>query len=105
MKFNTNACFGSLGVIDGTERFFDFHYEPANTPVWLAEHFRACADLICCHVLETGELGLVMLKEWFPGEEDQRDVLDLPWILRLKLDDRKKKILDAWVEKNTAGDC
>ena len=50
-------------------------YFPENTPVWIADHPRACVDYLYYAFLKTGTIGRVMLEEWFPSDEDKQSVI------------------------------
>lgn len=52
-------------------------YFPENTPVWIADHPRACVDYLYYAVLKTGTIGRVILEEWFPSDEDKKSVYAL----------------------------
>lgn len=60
---STLHLLGNVGVIDGTNRFNEMGYYPENSPVWLADHPRACVDYLYTAVLQTGSIGEVMLDE------------------------------------------
>lgn len=99
-RYNTNSLLGSTGVIDGTDRLNKMGYYPENSPVWIAEHPRACVDYLFISVLQSGELGYVMLDEWFPSIEDKKRVYELIDIMENKLSQRELEILEAWKKKN-----
>ena len=60
---NTLPLLGNIGIIDGTSRLNEMGYFPENTPVWIADHPRACADYLYYTVLKTGTIGRVILDE------------------------------------------
>lgn len=99
-RYNTNSLLGSTGVIDGTDRLNKMGYYPKNSPVWIADHPRACVDYLFISVLQSGELGYVMLDEWFPSIEDKKRVYELIDIMENKLSQRELEILEAWKKKN-----
>lgn len=75
-------------------------YYLENTPVWIADHPRACVDYLFISVLQSGELGYVMLDEWFSSIEDKKRVYELIDIMENKLSQRELEILEAWKKKN-----
>ena len=75
-------------------------YYPENSPVWIAEHPRACVDYLFISVLQSGELGYVMLDEWFPSIEDKERVYEVLSVLEKKLDNRQKEVLQQWELQN-----
>lgn len=97
---NTNHLLGSIGVIDGTYRLNKMGYFPNNTPVWIADHPRACVDYLYYTVIQTGVLGCVMLDEWFPAIEDKEKVYELLDILEPKLNNKEREILQQWKCRN-----
>ncbi|WP_163555668.1 hypothetical protein [Helicobacter suis] len=99
-KYNTNYLLSDLGIIDGTKRLNSMGYHPQNTPVYIADHPRACADYLYIAVLQTGLLGVVMLDEWFPTIEDKQRVYALLEVMQSKLNNEKREILKAWMARN-----
>ncbi len=99
-KFNTNCLLGSLGVIDGTKRLNEMGYFPENKPVWIAEHSRAVVDLLYVTVLKSGNIGAIILDDWFPTIDDKKRVYSLLSIIEKKLDKKEYEILQKWKEKN-----
>ena len=99
-KYSTLHLLGSIGVIDGTERLNSMGYYPKNTPVWIADHPRACVDYLYITVLQTGEIGGVMLEEWFPSIEDKQSVYDLINKIEPFLNTWEFENLQLWKKKN-----
>ncbi|WP_163556206.1 hypothetical protein [Helicobacter suis] len=99
-KYSTNHLLGDLGIIDGTKRLHTMGRYPENTPVYIANHPRACADYLYIAVLQTGLLGVVMLDEWFPTIEDKQRVYALLRVMQPKLNPKEKEILKAWMARN-----
>lgn len=97
---NTNHLLGSIGVIDGTHRLNKMGYFPENTPIWIADHPRACVDYLYYIVIQTGVLGCVMLDEWFPAIEDKERVYKLLDIIEPKLNNQEREILQRWKQRN-----
>lgn len=99
-KYNTNKLLGDLGIIDGTERLNVMGYFPENTPVWIADHPRACVDYLYYAVIKRGNIGEIMLDEWFPSIEDKKDVYYLINVIESYLNDEEKQNLNLWKLKN-----
>lgn len=97
---STLHLLGNVGVIDGTNRFNEMGYYPENTPVWLADHPRACVDYLYTAVLQTGSIGEVMLDEWFPSSEDKQSVYDLLNQIEPHLNPKEWENLQLWKRKN-----
>lgn len=99
-KNNTNLLLGTFGVIDGTSRLQKMGYSPSNTPVWIADHPRACVDYLYYSVLKTGQLGRVVLDEWFPSDTDKQTVYDLLDKIASRLTPQEQYHLELWKKKN-----
>ncbi|HHK5571278.1 TPA: hypothetical protein ACQUH5_002133 [Neisseria lactamica] len=97
---STSHLLGNVGVIDGTNRFNEMGYYPENSPVWLADHPRACVDYLYTAVLQTGSIGEVMLDEWFPSSEDKQSVYDLLNQIEPHLNPKEWENLQLWKRKN-----
>lgn len=97
---NTNHLLGQLGIIDGTQRLNEMGYYPENSPVWLADHPRACVDYLYTAVLQTGTIGRVMLDEWFPSVEDKQAVYALLDKIEDHLTVTERENLYLWKRKN-----
>ena len=99
-KYSTLHLLGNTGVIDGTERLNSMGYYPENTPVWIADHPRACVDYLYIAVLQTGEICGVMLEEWFPSIEDKQSVYELINKMEPFLTTFEFENLQLWKMKN-----
>ncbi|MBS0040622.1 hypothetical protein KEM39_10975 [Neisseria sp. Marseille-Q1983] len=97
---STLHLLGNVGVIDGTNRFNEMGYYPENSPVWLADHPRACVDYLYTAVLQTGSIGEVMLDDWFPSSEDKQSVYDLLNQIEPHLNPKEWVNLQLWKRKN-----
>ena len=102
-KKNTNDLLGRDGIIDGTARLNRMGYFPENAPVWIADHPRACVDLLYTTVLQNGILGMVMLEEWFPAPKDKQAVYRLLDKMEPHLSSSEKENLTLWKKKNPQG--
>jgi hypothetical protein len=99
-KYSTLHLLGNTGVIDGTQRLNKMGYYPENTPVWIADHPRACVDFLYITVLQTGIIGMVMLDEWFPSIEDKESVYELVNQMEPFLNSLELENLQLWKMKN-----
>lgn len=99
-EHNTHHLLGNAGIIDGTKRLNEMGYYPENTPVWLADHPRACVDYLYTAVLQTGTIGRVILDDWFPSEEDKRSVYELLDQIEPNLTLQEWNNLQLWKSKN-----
>ena len=99
-KRNTHHLLGDIGIIDGTKRLNDMGYFPENSPVWLADHPRACVDYLYTAVLQTGSIGRVILDDWFPSDEDKLSVYQLLDQIEPHLTEQERENLMLWKHKN-----
>lgn len=97
---NTNHLLGDTGVIDGTMRLNQMGIFPEHLPVFIADHPRACFDLIYTVVLEKGALNSVILDDWFPEIEDKQAVYALLQVAEPHLNHQQKERLNQWKQKN-----
>ncbi|WP_241482470.1 hypothetical protein [Muribacter muris] len=91
---------GQQGIIDGTQRLNEMGYYPEHTPVWMADHPRACVDYLYYAVLKTGSIGRVTLDDWFPSDEDKESVYTLISALEPNLTESEKENLRLWKNEN-----
>lgn len=91
------------GVIDGTARLMRMGIYPENTPVFIADHPRACFDLIYTMVLQQNAIDSVILDDWFPTIDDKRAVYALIQAAEPLLDQQEKERLEQWKQKNPIG--
>ncbi|WP_386698266.1 hypothetical protein [Lonepinella sp. MS14436] len=99
-KRNTNHLLGQLGIIDGTQRLNRLGYYPENSPVWVADHPRACVDYLYSGGLQTGIIDNAILDDWFPSFEDKQTVYALLDVLEPKLNSKEKENLNLWKRRN-----
>ena len=99
-KNNTNDLLGTIGIIDGTERLRDRGIICKNNPVYIAEHHRACFDLLYTTTLNNGIIDNIILDDWFPSIQDKLWFYELLAKAYPKITGQKRKILDKWIMKN-----
>ncbi|WP_201788264.1 hypothetical protein [Basilea psittacipulmonis] len=97
---NTNPYLGDRGIYDATDILHRMGYDPENTPVWAANHARAVVDCLYTAVLDNGITNSVILDEWFPAIEDKEKVYELIDILKPQLDERRRGVLEKWIQEN-----
>jgi len=94
---DTDAFFGDTGIIDVTEQLRDRGWPVEDKKLFMADHYRAAADMIVKWALSDSRHCNVEVAEWFPSLEARSrllDVLDLgkPKLSRL----RRLQKLEAW---------
>ncbi|TCK01818.1 hypothetical protein EV694_0452 [Volucribacter psittacicida] len=95
-RYNTNHLLSQQGIIDGTERLAWLGYTYDNAPIYIADHPRACFDMLYTHSLQTGIVNNIILEDWFPAFEDKQDVYDLIYQAEDKLNHLEKERLQKW---------
>lgn len=97
---NTNHLLGDTGVIDGTQRLNRMGIYPEHTPVFIADHPRACFDLLYVLVLQQGAVRSLILDDWFPAIEDKEAVYTLIQQAEPHLNAQEKERLETWKKRN-----
>ena len=98
---NTTFSLGSRGVRDMGRLIADYGIKPYDGPVWVANHYRAIAD-IAMHELQ-GEfssevLPACQIDDWLWSEEDF-DILVEDYLkpLRAQIRGRRRRVYDQWL--------
>lgn len=84
----TTVYFGDLGIIDVTDELAERGWSAEGRRLFMADHYRAAADMIVKWVLSGSIHCNVEIAEWFPSHEDQQELLKL-------LDLAKPKLLEV----------
>ena len=63
------AFFGDAGISDATELLAKRGLHAHGKTVWMADHFRAAADLVAKWALSDSEHCSVEIEDWFPSDE------------------------------------
>ena len=74
---DTTAFFGDAGILDATQLLADRGWPSAGQVFWMADHFRAAADMVIRWALSDSQHCNVETDEWFPAEMDRKRFLDL----------------------------
>ncbi|MBD8791019.1 hypothetical protein IFR09_11600 [Pseudomonas syringae] len=85
---NTDAFFGDTGITDVTEQFRKRGWAVEDKKLFMADHYRAAADMILRWALSDSEHCNVEIDEWFPARDDKQGLLR-------RLDLAKPKLTDA----------
>lgn len=82
---DTTGYFGDLGITDVTDQLADRGWIVERRRLFMADHYRAAADMIVKWSLsESGQCN-VELAEWFPSPEDKQGLLKLLELAKPKL--------------------
>lgn len=74
---DTTSFFGDDGIVDTTQVLADRGWHADGKTVWMADHFRAAADMIVRWALSDSQHCSVNISDWFPADEDRQRFLDL----------------------------
>lgn len=74
---DTTAFFSDAGILDATQLLADRGWQADGKTVWMADHFRAAADMVIRWALSDSEHCNVEIDEWFPSGEDRQRFLEL----------------------------
>lgn len=73
---DTSVFFGDAGVLDVTQVLAERGWS-SEREVWMADHFRAAADLVVRWALSDSQHCSVEIDDWFPSNADRHRFLDL----------------------------
>lgn len=95
---DTTSFFGDLGIIDVTDQMAQRGWSVEDRQLYMADHYRAAADMIVRWALGDSDHCNVDIDEWFPSLTDKQRLLDLldtgePQLLEMG---RLKKV-EAWL--------
>lgn len=74
---DTTAFFGDAGILDSTQLLAERGWPSAGQVFWMADHFRAAADLVVRWALSDSQHCSVEIGGWFPADEDRQRFLKL----------------------------
>ncbi len=82
---DTSAFFGDLGVAEVTQMLVRLGWLVEGRHVYIADHYRAAADMVVCWALSESQHCNVEIEEWFPDDDDKRRFVDLLLAARPRL--------------------
>lgn len=74
---NTTGYFGDLGIADVTDQLADRGWVVEGRRLFMADHYRATADMIVKWTLSDAERCNVELDEWFPSPSEKQRLLEI----------------------------
>lgn len=74
---NTPGYFGDLGIADVTDQLADRGWVVEGRRLFMADHYRATADMIVKWTLSDAEHCNVELDEWFPSPSEKQRLLEI----------------------------
>ncbi len=95
---DTSDFFGDAGVIDVTDKLAMRGWSEDSKRLFMADHYRAAADMVMKWVLGDSKHCNVVVADWFPSSETKQRLFEILNSGRPKLldFDRLKK-LEAWL--------
>ena len=95
---DTTDFFGDAGLIDVTDELAMRGWSEDGKRLFMADHYRAAADMVMKWVLSDSKHCNVEVADWFPSSETKQRLFEILNSGRLKLldFDRLKK-LEAWL--------
>ena len=95
---DTTRFFGDVGIFDVTDQLARRGWRLEGRALFMADHYRAAADMIVRWALSDSRSCNVEIGEWFPAATDKQRLLDLLEIGRPKLFLLSKQSkVDAWL--------
>ncbi|WNC10910.1 hypothetical protein [Pseudomonas coleopterorum] len=82
---DTTGYFGDLGITDVTDQLAELGWAAGGRRLYMADHYRAAADMIVKWSLSESEQCNVEVDEWFPAPQDKEGLLKLLTLAKLKL--------------------
>ncbi|KAF2390757.1 hypothetical protein [Pseudomonas frederiksbergensis] len=99
---DTTAYFGDLGIIDVTDRIADLGWSVEGQHIFMADHYRAAADMIVRWALSESIHCSVEIDDWFPSRAERERLLEILDTGKSKLSEvgRLQKV-EAWLRTQT----
>jgi hypothetical protein len=74
---DTTELFGDEGIFDGLDQLAERGWRVEGRALFMADHFRAAADMIARWAMSEAKRCNVEIGDWFPAESDRQRFLDL----------------------------
>lgn len=95
---DTTDYFGDLGITDVTDRLTDLGWSVEGQRLFMADHYRAAADMIVRWAVSESNHCSVEIDDWFPSRAEKQRLLEILDTGRSKLREvgRWQKV-EAWL--------
>lgn len=95
---DTTAYFGDLGIIDVTDELAERGWSVDGYRLFMADHYRAAADMIVRWAQSESNHGSVEIDDWFPSSAERQRLLETLDAGRSKLSEvgRLQKV-ESWL--------
>lgn len=97
---DTRPYLGETGVYEATDDFVARGFVSGSTSVWVANHYRAAADMLLRDVVKGARHSSVDVAEWFLDGRDVQALGDLLEQAFAKLRDDQVQIIKRWLTEN-----
>ena len=99
---DTTAYFGNLGIIDVTDELVERGWSMDGHRLFMADHYRAAADMIVRWALSESNHCSVEIDDWFPSRAERERLLEILDTGKSKLSEvgRLQKV-EAWLRTQT----
>lgn len=94
---DTSAYFGDFGVIDASQKLRRRGWA-IDHGIYIADHFRAAADMVLAWAFGQSKHCNVELSDWFPEDEDQCYILHLLTSATDKMSDSQRDRIKQWAQ-------
>jgi hypothetical protein len=95
---DTTGFFGDAGVIDVTEQLAKRGWFAEGRRLFMADHYRAAADMIVRWALSEAGHCSVEVADWFPSSEDKQGLIMFLDLGKLKLREMGRlQKMEAWL--------
>lgn len=95
---DTAGFFGSLGVMNATEPLAQRGWSVGGRRLYMADHYRAAADMIARWALSDSEHCNVVIDDWFPSPLEKQRLIEVIDVAKPELSQvgRLQKV-EAWL--------
>jgi hypothetical protein len=74
---DSTCFFGDEGIVDVTEQMVKRGWSVEGRQLYMADHYRATADMIAKWALSESKHCSVVINEWFPSPSEKQRLLDI----------------------------
>ncbi|PCM50218.1 hypothetical protein CP335_08440 [Pseudomonas fluorescens] len=99
---DTTAYFGDLGIIDVTDELAERGWSAEGRRLYMADHYRAAADMIVRWALSESNHRSVEIDDWFSSRAERQRLLEILDTGRSKLSEVGQwQKVEAWLRAQT----
>lgn len=94
---DTTAYLSDTGILDASPELLRRGW-PVERQIFIADHFRATADMVISWAIGTAPRCSIELDDWFPGSQDYSRIVELLTVVIYKLDASPGERLALWLQ-------